>query len=87
MTNSIEQKVGHAWALGASACALLLGVFAVAVPVGLIFGETAGRWALGAVGTMWIGMTWLFVEAVQAWRLERGEGEPVPLQAVSRRSL
>lgn len=84
--NSVEPKVGYAWALGASALLLLVGVLTVAVPVGLIFGEAAGRWALGAVGTLSLGMTWLLGEAVQAWRAERGEDQMVPVRAaVSRR--
>lgn len=80
--NSVEQKVGYAWALGGAACVFLSGVVSVVIPVGLIFGEEAARWSMGVVGVLTAGMTWLFGEAVHAWRLDQGEGEPVPLQAV-----
>ena len=85
--NQVEPTVGYAWALGSSAWLCLVGMVVVVIPIGLIFGETAGRWALGSVGALSLGMTWLFAEAVHALQAERGETQDVLLSSTSGRSL
>lgn len=83
--NSVEQNIGYAWALGATAWLLLVGVATVVVPVGLFFGQEAGRYALIGVGSVSLAMTWLFAEAVHAIKVDSGEAATVPISAVSSR--
>lgn len=83
--NSVEQNIGYAWALGATAWLLLVGVAALVVPIGLIFGEEAGRYALIGVSAVSVAMTWLFAEAVHALKLDSGELADAAISAVSSR--
>lgn len=77
--NSVEQNLGYAWALGATAWLLLVGVAAIVVPVGLLFGEEAGRYALIGVASVSLAMTWLFAEAVHALKVDSGEMAAAPI--------
>lgn len=80
-----NESVGLAWVLRVMGWVALMGSVLVAAPIGLLFGETAGSWALGAVGTVALTTAWLSVEALRAWhgpeRAEAAEPAPVPSQS------